>query len=360
MKNKCTLLVDGNWLLMSRMWVVKDYFSVQNDDSENLRAKNELKELLARSITTTLQKFDKVVDNIVIITDGGSWRKKLEKPKTRTQNIYKGNRVSDSALNWSLIWETLQEFFDNCASIGITVSRVSDMEGDDLVYYWSRKLNSEGINCIIWSSDQDLQQLVQYRDCVFTAWYENKKGLCLPETLKEKTVDPIEFFMTMETCGSSVLDILKKEFLVFYINPDDIVMKKVICGDDGDNILSIIREKKGNKTYKIGKKMWESMQDKMGIKTIREFIKKKDDICNRLCIEKNYSDVDAVKNEFDYNVKLVWLSSEIIPEELIKKADEINYSIYEISNIKNNFKILSGDTEEEDAMKVFENMDLPF
>ena len=29
-----TLLIDGNWLLMSRLFAVKSYFNVQNDDEE--------------------------------------------------------------------------------------------------------------------------------------------------------------------------------------------------------------------------------------------------------------------------------------------------------------------------------------
>ena len=46
---------------------------------------------------------------------------------------------------------------------GIVVSNHSSIEGDDWIWYWSRRLNEEGTSCIIWSSDNDLKQLVQGR-----------------------------------------------------------------------------------------------------------------------------------------------------------------------------------------------------
>lgn len=357
-KNKCTLLIDGNWLMMSRLFVVQDYFKIGLSPEEQEIATNQLLELMSRSITTTLQKFDTVVDNIVVVTEGGSWRKQLPKPSSLQDTIYKGNRSLSNTIDWDLIWKSAGQFFDKLKELGITVSKVSGMEGDDMIYYWSRKLNQQGINCIIWSSDQDLQQLVQYRNCVFTIWYENKGGLYLPASLQPQVVDPIEFFMQVEQCGNNIIDILKKNFKATYINPDDIVMKKIICGDSGDNIKSIIRQPKGSKVYKVSEKLWDKVKKNLNISSLKQFISMRDEICDTLIHEKQYGDLTDVKDEFDYNIKLVWLNSEVIPEKLIEQADEIPYNIYEVSNIKMNYKLLCGDDEEDEAMKVFES--LPF
>ena len=43
-----TLLIDGNWLLMSRLFAVKSYFNVQNDDEEKQKGTAELEDLLCR------------------------------------------------------------------------------------------------------------------------------------------------------------------------------------------------------------------------------------------------------------------------------------------------------------------------
>ena len=66
-----TLLIDGNWLLMSRLFAVKSYFNVQNDDEEKTKGTAELEDLMCRSINIVINKFEKVVDNIIIVADGG-------------------------------------------------------------------------------------------------------------------------------------------------------------------------------------------------------------------------------------------------------------------------------------------------
>ena len=355
--NKCTLIVDGNWLLMSRLWAVKDYFKEDQGPEENQRASQELKELMAKSISITLQKFYGYVDNIIIIGDRSSWRKELDKPKTLAGFNYKGNRTPADGINWDLIWDTATNFFDNCRKLGMTVTRIEGMEGDDLAYYWSRRLNAKGINCIIWSTDQDLLQLAQYRDCIFTAWYNNEKGIGFSDKAQETPVDSIDFFMQPMPCINPLLNTLTKAFKTFYVNPDMIVMKKVICGDSGDNIQSIIRKKKNGKTFRVSEKNWESLRKDMDIQFLGEFWEKRDAICEELCKDKEYDGVEEVKEEFDYNKKLVWLNGEVIPEELISKGDLEDYSIYEIANIRNNFKVLSGDKDNDEVLKVFEGMD---
>lgn len=356
-RNKCTLIVDGNWLLMSRLWIVNNLFAPNQSEEKNRQASMELKELMAKSISVTLQKFHGYVDNIIIIADGGSWRKEVEKPLSLRDVAYKGNRISSSELNWGLIWNTQDEFLLNCKNQGMTITKLEGMEGDDLAYYWSRRLNPQGINCIIWSTDQDLLQLVQYRDCVFTAWYNNEKGLGLSETAKDTPADPLEFFLQPMPCINPLLKNLSKAFKTFYVNPDLIVMKKIICGDSGDNIQSIIRQEKNGKVYKISEKNWENLRTSLGIKTLGDFWGNKDKICKELCRLKKYDNVEEVKGEFEYNKKLVWLNSEVIPENLISKGDGEDYFIYEISNIRNNFKVLSGDKDNDEILKVFGGME---
>jgi predicted component of type VI protein secretion system len=55
--NKCTLLVDGNWILQSRVSVLFDKFEKQNPLPVKQAAADELKELIARSIHNILNRF---------------------------------------------------------------------------------------------------------------------------------------------------------------------------------------------------------------------------------------------------------------------------------------------------------------
>ena len=79
-KNKCTLICDGNWLLLSRFSVIGRGFEVDMSEHAKEHAKKELHELMAKSISVVLNRFP-VIDNIILVTDGGSWRKQLPVPE---------------------------------------------------------------------------------------------------------------------------------------------------------------------------------------------------------------------------------------------------------------------------------------
>ena len=78
--NRCTLLVDGNWLLCSRFAVIGKGFEMDMPEHIKLQSQKELHELMAKSITIVLNRFA-CIDNVVLVTDGGSWRKQLPVPQ---------------------------------------------------------------------------------------------------------------------------------------------------------------------------------------------------------------------------------------------------------------------------------------
>ena len=160
MSNRLTLLVDANWLLQSRAAVMMKNFEMGLPNISKEQSKDELKELLARSICVILNRFP-CIDNIVVVADGGSWRKQLPIPSQLVDTTYKGNRTQDSKIDWQYVYGALNDVLKNLKSVGITVSQYNQIEGDDWIWYWSRRLNSDNINCLIWSSDNDLKQLIQ-------------------------------------------------------------------------------------------------------------------------------------------------------------------------------------------------------
>ena len=92
-KSKLTLIVDGNWLLMSRKSVMNNRF---NTDEELIK---ELKLLMIKSLNVVLRTFPSI-DNIMFVSDGGSWRNNIEIPEfLQKEGIeYKGNRVKIQTL----------------------------------------------------------------------------------------------------------------------------------------------------------------------------------------------------------------------------------------------------------------------
>ena len=356
-KNNCTLLIDGNWLLVSRFSVINGGFEKSSSEFVKEHSQTELQELMAKSINVVLNRFP-IIDNIILVTDGGSWRKQLPIPKSLENVTYKGNRSQSKELDWKYIYGALNNLSDQCKELGITVSNHSSIEGDDWIWYWSRRLNSEGTSCIIWSSDNDLKQLVQTSDNTsFTAWYNERNGVWFDDTQNEVFEDDIDFFMSPIKCKSPLLNDLKTAARnVSYINPDDIIMEKIICGDAGDNIKSVAKVYRGSKTYKVSNKMWSDIRKTLNINTLEDFLGSRNKIVGSITDVKKFNEcpVSDILEMIDYNIKLVWLHEDVIPETIVMYMNQCDYKVIDISYIKSNYKVMC--KKNDDVEQIFESL----
>ena len=366
MSNKCTLIIDGNWLLMSRMAKIKDHFDKNLHTIEELNtAKEDLKDFMAKSISVQLRRFDNLVDNIILVTDGGSWRRTIERPVSQPEE-YKSNRVREENIAWNYIFDSLNELKDRFDKLGITACNIQNIEGDDWIWWWSTYLNSQNINCMIWSSDADLKQLVTGDADHWTVWYNDISGLYIHKALNTESESDIDFFMNQNYRShllESIEDAANKK--ITYINPAIIVMEKVICGDAGDNILPIIREEINGKTYRFTPKLWESLREQINITTIEQFVKNRDIILHNIIqnlpkrFNKNIIDKQTLKEEFDYNLNMVWLSKNVIPDTIKSACKSIEYKQADLSQILNNYEYMV-DKNKEEIEDLIEGLDLPF
>lgn len=343
MKNKCTLLIDANWLLLSRFSVIGNGFEMDMPDIAKEHSQHELHELMAKSITIVLNRFP-IIDNVVIVSDGGSWRKQLPVPTQLQETTYKGNRAPAKELDWKYIYGALSDLSDSCKALGMTVSNHSAIEGDDWIWYWTRRLNAEGISTIIWSSDNDLKQLIQVDDTLaFTAWYNDKNGVWFDKSLDENFEDELEFFMQPVRLKSPLLENLRQHSRsVSYMKPDDIVMEKIICGDAGDNIKSVAKIVLGSKTYKVSIKMWNDIKSSLNITCLDEFFESKYDIADAITAIKKFNgyNIDNIVEMIDYNIKLVWLNEAVIPETIVMYMNQLEYNVADVNYIKSNYRTL--------------------
>ncbi|MCH5167510.1 MAG: hypothetical protein J1F35_06395 [Erysipelotrichales bacterium] len=341
LNSKLTLIVDGNWLLMSRLSVIKNRFAIEKQLSDNL------KQIMTQSIKLMLRKIPKI-DNIIIVADGGSWRCDLEIPKfLEDQNItYKGNREQDESLNWDLIFGAYEEWRELAQEAGITTCREFGIEGDDWCWYLSRKLNNNGTNCIIWSMDKDLTQLVQTdKDGVFTVTW-NK----LYMTMEENNEDDMNFLFNFNFSNNETLlnSIKTKAKEVKTIKPIEIVIDKIIRGDAGDNIFPIIKRKSKtnpDKTFRVRVKDIKYDLDVFNENEIDNYLLNL--LSSKLyknSVDKPYQDI---YEHFNYNKKLVMLHKSSYPKEILDIMDniEIGPASTNISYIeeKLNAKVASGD-----------------
>ena len=355
--NKCTLLIDGNWLLQSRMSVMMDQFDASRSKQDLQSSQDELIDRMARSIIIILNRF-RDIDNFILIQDGGSWRNQLQIP-SQLGVTYKGNREHAIEIDWSHVFGSLNKLAENCKNQNVTTSQMFNAEGDDWMWYWSRKLNSEGVNCIIWSSDNDLKQLVQVDGGAFTAWYNDKNGLVFHNSLNDGKEVDVDFFLNMNY-KSPLLESLQRTTKYSFIEPDDIILSKIICGDSGDNIKSVIKVEKNGRKYGVGCKDWENIRNKMNINSLSSFLTNIDKVINELVSIKKFLpynlDKVLVKEMIDYNIKLVWLHENIIPEPVIQGMNNMEYQKCDISYIRSNYKTLCGEKDESDIMSIFDSI----
>lgn len=115
-KSKLTLLVDGNWLLMSRLYVISNKYVDDNELCINLKS------MLTKSISIVLRQFPDI-DNVIIVSDGGSWRNYVDVPEfLKKDNItYKGNRIKSDDMNWDIIFKSYNDWMQDLSKNGLTI-----------------------------------------------------------------------------------------------------------------------------------------------------------------------------------------------------------------------------------------------
>lgn len=366
--NNLTLVCDMNYVLMSRYSVVGG-FNKKSPERVLMSAQHNLTDMLARSINIILNRFP-VIDNIVLVSDGGSWRKQLPVPEQLKDVTYKGNREQQDDIDWNHVFGALKDLLQNARGAGLTVSNTLTAEGDDWIWYWSRRLNAQGTNVLIWSIDRDLQQLVQkLPDGTFTAWYSDRTGLCLPQAYANSdNFDPMDYFMSPIQYDMEIIDSLKTGSAgkVVYVNPDEVVIEKVMCGDSGDNIKSVVRFDKNGRTYRFSEGDLKKYQEHdIPMLTVEDLKESKNNIAEWIRSSKKFSPYKTKKGSskkdileiLDYNIKLVWLNEETIPQPVIQSMNEAEYKKVDASVLRSNYKMLAKTQSDTDIESIFDEIE---
>ena len=270
-----TLLIDGNYFLHSRLFVLprpKQGKMLEDDDSRAVFMRK-----LAIDLASEVRKMRDFIDKVVVAVDARSWRKDLY-PEAE----YKGTRKQDSKIDWTSVYNIYEEFQTILQKHGVIVHRIDGAEADDVLFGWSTYLNNKGKNCIVWSGDRDLIQLVNYSqpNDSYTLWYSPaQKSLYafkdFNAVLNKKSEISNEDFLFNMSAYSGMAEEYKQSMKnwiesnkvkVTEVNCDEFIFKKILIGDKSDNIPSVIvwqKEIKGGKlrTYSITEKLADKIYD---------------------------------------------------------------------------------------------------
>jgi len=337
---KHTLVIDGNYFLHSRLFVLpRKKGKVFLSDDEG---RSQLIRKLSIDMASEVRKMKPFVDQIVMAVDSKSWRKDLF-PDAQ----YKGTRVAKSDVDWESVFNVYKEFQDILEKQGVVIHQVNGAEADDILFGWSTQLNATGKNCIVWTGDRDLIQLVNYNNAneSYTLWYYNTKRKLLAfegfeNVLNERKSEKMsndDLLFNMDS--TDVLHDNAKESLQSWvqtngvsieeINCDDFIFTKILQGDKSDNIKSVVtwdKETKGGKirTYSITDKSAQKILDKYketeGEFYIDHFFNK--DRVNLLVdiIHKEVGKIEKqeIKVRFNQNLDLMLLHFNTIPDPIQK------------------------------------------
>lgn len=354
---RLNLIIDGNWLLMSRMFSMQDYFSTLSSEDEKMQGQQMLLEQMLKSINLIVNQFP-CIDNMILVSDGGSWRKQIPLPDF-LESGYKENRKKDESYDWGCIFKTLENLVELFQRNQITAVKEYGVEGDDWVANFSRRLMEKGEGVMIWSTDRDLTQLVDSTDNGFICWYNAKAGLVLDKKCQSDEIT--DFTMMAINPGKQlILDQLTNSIEnVEYINPTDVVIEKIVTGDKSDNIFAIAR-KVSTKTYSVTEREFAPIKEDLHIETVENLLDKKEEIADRICEMKKYKgfvDKAQILEMVDFNRQLVELNPDLMPQELKIQMDNTEIIKYDLDYFRSNYEVLWG--VQPDVKEIIEN-DFPF
>ena len=315
---KINLILDGNYLLQ------RNVFSLH----KNNLLYGALESSLEISVNNYRQWFG--FENVYFVSDSKekSWRKQL-------YNEYKGNRKKDTDIDWEFVYNT----FKAKLASKVKILEYSQVEGDDWISYIAQTSNKEGISNLIVSNDYDIKQLIKYEldpmwiNIMSNEVYANQK-IFLPKNyqifldkVKSNAANNDIFTLSNDTEFLGMIASFMERYEVNAVNATESLVIKLISGDAGDNILSVWALEKNGKRRGIGdagaKSLYDTYELEFGDVDINsnDFL---DNIADLICEKKKLvksDEFDKIKQNLELNYKIINLSLENIPQDIINKIE---------------------------------------
>lgn len=316
---RVNLCIDSNYLLYKNVFILKKL----------RRIKEDLSDLLMNDFNKLSKSF--TFDNIYFVSDSkqGNWRKLIYKE-------YKGKREKDESVDWDFVYKTFEEFKEKIAKKkNIKSLELVGLEADDFIGHIVRESNKKGYSNVILSSDRDLNQLVKYdlsKKYINIQWnYKfSDERIYLPENyqlvIEELSNSINENIFELDNSSDFVkyIDNLINRTKTKTVTAEEILFCKILEGDDGDNIPSVIHLKEGkvdNEGRGIGKdgattiyKLYKEIHPETINIDSEEFVNNLSDV---VIYHKKIKDVrakDILKQNIIFNRGLIVLDPKYMPK----------------------------------------------
>lgn len=332
---KLNVVIDASGMFYRSLFTVGNFGAAKG---EKLLDTKKSQGIFMRKLATDFTSLIRDIENpcrVIVCLDASSWRKTI-KIDDGDDDGYKGDREEkkqESPINWNVFYELIDKFAQILSTKGYIYSKLPGAEADDLLFLWSRHLNSIGENVVSVTGDRDLLQTVcknengSWTVCLDPV-NKRKKISLTQETYDSRGSSEQEADIFNPSTWSSADDVLQKLISGYELNivdPVEIISKKIIVGDGGDCVPSVVTwpDKDPNKKLR---NITESNFSKIAIAcptikttTWEELNEGKylEEICSTMESIKDIKvDRDKVFQNIQRNCKLVVLSEKVIPEQI--------------------------------------------
>ena len=280
-------------------------------------------------------------NNVILLTDSQhAWRKDV----LPGEDGYKSNRQKQEGVNWDNIFkcsDDLKQLFKNA---GCHIAEYEHSEADDMAALCKEVIFEKyhDYNLIIVSADADLRQLIDFDPltnqycAVYNTIVKGKTGkrfLYITQEMqdwldKEDQVDI--FFSNVDESKQYIKDIVAQNVKIGIEieNPNEILLHKIFCGDDGDCVPSFYSWIHNGKSVRITPAKERKIRETLGIKTIHDLIQAKDNLKPLIesVAKKDVNDIN-INERLQRQRILVELNSSLFPKEIQSYKDTIDYMI---------------------------------
>lgn len=280
-------------------------------------------------------------NNVILLTDSQhAWRKDV----LPGEDGYKSNRQKQEGVNWDNIFkcsDDLKQLFKNA---GCHVAEYEHSEADDMAALCKEVIFEKyhDYNLIIVSADADLRQLIDFDPltnqycAVYNTIVKGKTGkrfLYITQEMqgwldKEDQVDI--FFSNVDESKQYIKDIVSQNVKIGIEveNPNEILLHKIFCGDDGDCVPSFYSWIHNGKSVRITPAKERKIRETLGIKTIADLIQAKDNLKPLIesIAKKDVNDIN-INERLNRQRTLVELNSSLFPKDIQSYKDTVDYMI---------------------------------
>lgn len=378
--SKVLLVVDWS-NLMFRSLFMHQFFGDVSGTYDRIEDLKSFTNKFAVDVCSIINMFKP--NNVIIATDSQhAWRKDI----LPGEDGYKSNREKSENVNWDNIYKCSDDLQSILQRNGIHVANIERSEADDIMALIKETVFDEypDYNIIIVSADADIRQLIDFDEeshqyCVVYNTTGRGKGTkrrmyatqsFLDWVNKEQVVDI--FFSEFEPSKQYVKDLLAANSIIELVsdNPNEVILSKIMCGDDGDCVPSFYGFYKDGRYVRTTPAKSKKILEMIGAYDVKSLIN------NKHRLQEAYEKVYKREvNDLDFSERLqrqrtlVELNTALFPEHIREYRDSIRYMLQDIpgtvfQNIKAQEMLKGTDYEgmdkkralEADVFKDFERM----